>query len=531
MFTNKSKLLYYLSKFQMLFILLILTNSMTLKAQLSSLTLYMQDNSEYSLFRNRAQSYIDSILPTLDSVDSLNFFSGAGEYKAFNKFTTQWDHKLLPNGTFEDYFHAVETFYNSTILNYDYVSESSWIEIGPTKVQSSSKKGIGPVEFITIFDTDIPDSTRYMLTGSLLGGLFYSEDFGENWISTGTDQWPQSGVVSAVFDPGNHKKWYAASSGNNASGSSSWVGFTGGIYRTENQGATWYQIADQYDFRSYYTIIYKILIHPTDQNILYAATSNGIFRTSNCNAEYPTWSPVYNSFVYDLEMKPGNSQYLYATGKSGNYWSILESADNGLTFHPITSPIQIEFPQDFNDAVNALVKRHLTIEVSKARPGYLYSSSYDYGSKRFYTLDLSNQTSWTQFCQYTDLQDYGWGHAFAVEQVNNGLEVLASNSSTIARINVISGQVYYESPVHVDLEDFVYHPYNSGEVWAATHGGVEKRNQVGQTWQPKYNGLGVAQVQKFATSYTDPKYIISGLYHDGPQVTNTEYSSSNWNPN
>lgn len=52
----------------------------------------------------------------------------------------------------------------------------------------------------------------------------------------------------------------------------------------------------------------------------------------------------------------------------------------------------------------------------------------------------------------------------------------------------------------------------------------------GSSWTAKYNGAGTAITTKMATSYTNPEYVMLGLYHDGTQITRTPYSN-NWNPN
>ena len=431
----------------------------------------------------------------------------------------------------------MHTFYTESIKNYDFVTEENWKELGPKRKGESGQLGQGPVEFITIFDTGTVASTRHMLTGSLLGGLFYSDDYGESWNSTGTGtEWAQSGVISAVFHPQNYNIWFAASSGNELSGSSIMIGLTGGIYRTKDKGVTWEQIGNKDNLGGIYTIIYKILIDPINPNVLFAATSSGIFRTANCNALLPgqvAWTRVYTAFTYDIEMKPDNNQVLYATGQHGDSWKVLKSSDNGLNFSAMTKqPIDLPFPPTYNEVQGQLAAVHLTIEVSKAKPGYLYSLSRSLSTQnKFFTLNtVSPNNNWTSFHEFTDRYTFGWGHAFGVEQVVDGDEVLTAFDTKMKKIKVSTGEAVVVDPVHADLEDFAYHPYNQGEVWSATHGGVEKRPQFNQPWQPKYEGLGVAQVQKFATSYTEPKHIVTGLYHDGAQVTRTEYNKDNWNP-
>ncbi len=117
-----------------------------------------------------------------------------------------------------------------------------------------------------------------MLTGSLLSGLFYSSDYGETWNSTGTDNWEQSGCSWAVFHPTNHEVWFASSSRNSASGRSGFIGRTGGVYKTVDEGENWIKIADKDDLGGAWSIIYKIVIDPNFPNTLYVLTSKDFIK-------------------------------------------------------------------------------------------------------------------------------------------------------------------------------------------------------------------------------------------------------------
>jgi hypothetical protein len=154
-----------------------------------------------------------------------------------------------------------------------------------------------------------------------------------------------------------------------------------------------------------------------------------------------------------------------------------------------------------------------------------------------YSASLSYYTNntWTNIVSGTNMP-FGAGHAFGVEQLQNGEKILISYGTNLRRLDVLAYNPptipNYEVilPVHVDVEDVVYHPYNSNEVWICTHGGPEKSVNEGFSWTAKYNGVGTAITTKMATSYTNPEYVMLGLNHDGTQITRTPYSD-NWNPN
>ncbi len=209
------------------------------QAQLESYLQQIDNNTNYYTIRSQMYKYLDSLKNVMDSA---TFYSGAGEYKNFMKFDKHWAPRLYPDGKFHSYFEKEANFYNNTSRNYDYYTEETWKEIGPIRDAPGTlngNKGIGPMEFICIFDNGTPQSTQHLLAGSLPGGLYYSDNGGENWVSGGTEKWDRSGVGSAVFHPTDENTWYASSSGNGKRGRSSWIGMVGGIYRTYNKGLNW----------------------------------------------------------------------------------------------------------------------------------------------------------------------------------------------------------------------------------------------------------------------------------------------------
>lgn len=484
-------------------------------AQLEKLTTDIQPTWTFYDIYTPQTAYLSNLK---SSVDSATYYSGGGEYKEFKRFQNFWEPRLYPDKTFASYFLAHETYYENTSQNYSYASTEKWRELGPTK----SSVGNGPVEFLTFFDNGTAASTQYMLTGALQSGLFYSEDHGETWRPAGTDTgWRSSGCSWATFHPTDHKSWCASSSGNTRKTNSSWMGRTGGVYLTTDEGQSWERKADYNDFGEY-TKIRKLIWDPTNTNVLYVATSKGIFKTIELYNTNPTWtkipkSDILVSDIFDIELKPDDSDVLYATGYeevAGNLrWRVMKSTDNGSTW---TELLMYDGPD----------KSYLTIEVSKAKPDYLYLCKVE-NSKA--TISYHDNTSWTEIINNSNM-DFSCGNGFGVEQVQDGETFIISKSIFIKKLSINGTGPDISSINHVDVEDVVYHPYNPDEVWICTHGGPEKSINGGNTWQPKYNGVGTAMATKMATSYTNPEYVMLGLYHDGTQITRTPYSD-NWKPN
>ncbi len=173
--------------------LLIFANNST--AQLSQYIMNQDDNMSLYNIKNGMEIYLDSLE---SAQDSSTFFAEGGEYNEYMKFMYYWEMRLMPHGDFNRIFDADSMYYLNNQGNYPYFSDKAWQEVGPFE-QSS---GIGPVEYLSIFDDGTVESTQYMLVSSLLGGVFYSTDYGDNWSSTATDtQWELSGSSCAIFHP------------------------------------------------------------------------------------------------------------------------------------------------------------------------------------------------------------------------------------------------------------------------------------------------------------------------------------------
>ena len=73
---------------------------------------------------------------------------------------------------------------------------------------------------------------------------------------------------------------------------------------------------------------FKLLIHPTDHNTLFAATEQGIFKTTDGGVH---WTQPFNSDrITDIEFKPGDPTTIYAVSSTTFYRS-TNTGDNWAT--------------------------------------------------------------------------------------------------------------------------------------------------------------------------------------------------------
>lgn len=169
---------------------------------------------------------------------------------------------------------------------------------------------------------------------------------------------PLASVADVVIDPSNSNTIFIATGiadgGVTLSYSPNWALinpiYTIGVYRSTNYGNTWETINSGLmdDFYTNGGTIRKLIIDDNNPNIIFAATSNGIYRTQNALVSNPTWVNVFDGIndtdtdFRSVEFQPGNSNVLYAASTNifksidgGNTWSVMTGPNTGLDFESL----------------------------------------------------------------------------------------------------------------------------------------------------------------------------------------------------
>lgn len=176
-----------------------------------------------------------------------------------------------------------------------------------------------------------PTDPNTFWVGTPAGGLWKTTNGGTSW-TTNTDYFPVLGVSDIAVHPTNADILYLAT-GDGDLGNLS--GLTGGaegdtksigILITTDGGNTWYTTGLNWNVTDR-KLIRRLLINPSNPQILIAAASDGIWRTTDGGA---TWFNTQPGYFMDLEYKPGDPSIVYASSfnYSGNA-KIYRSTDSG----------------------------------------------------------------------------------------------------------------------------------------------------------------------------------------------------------
>lgn len=205
----------------------------------------------------------------------------------------------------------------SNKTNFKSTNEISWVHRGPGNVGGRTRA--------VVVDVSDPSHNTWF-AGSATGGAWKTTDAGQSWENISQDI-PYHAVPTIVQSTQFPDVLFIGT-GESFPGS---IGTTGGgVFKSVDKGENWVQLeatAANENFR----YVNRLCLHPSDTNILLAATTTGIYRTSDGGS---TWDEVYESLysVEDIKADTSDFNTLYA---GVNSFGIVRSNDGGLTWNAV----------------------------------------------------------------------------------------------------------------------------------------------------------------------------------------------------
>jgi hypothetical protein len=189
----------------------------------------------------------------------------------------------------------------------------SWTVVGPSSI-SNGENFLGRTESVAFHPTD--PETFYV--GTATGGLWRTTNLGVSWTSL-TDHLPSLSVASVVVQQNNPNIIYILTG--DGDGGAQWGYYvkerSSGVFRSTDGGNTWQTTGLNWNRSDADRYGYKLIQSPTNSNLLLAATSDGLWRTTNGGAD---WTRVITGNVTDVIFRPGNANNVAAvTYQSGSF--------------------------------------------------------------------------------------------------------------------------------------------------------------------------------------------------------------------
>ncbi|HEY9115262.1 MAG TPA: T9SS type A sorting domain-containing protein [Bacteroidales bacterium] len=491
-----------------------------------------QTNFQSDLLRN--SQYYDSLI----SVRGIDSMQGTG-YTQYQRWFRYWAPKLLPDKDYSDYQSDLLEYaqqYSAPISSI--AGNINWNLVGPDgEGEYMGDKYTGQIHYIY-------RKGQTLFACSPVGGLFISNDDGDNWENAGTDKGlPRSGVSSVVVDKYNY--WYVTTgNGESYLGNFIWQQSIG-VYRSKDQGASWNLIGlDKYKPYSApeFTIqnMRKVVdISPINSNStsLIVATTHGLFRINNANQSSPNISRLIDNEFYDIEPDLGNPDYFYASGSGTTGVYKINRTNNTYT--------NLGFPfQEVNIPTSQILNQRITIETTITDADYLYAiytiRIKDQKDKSF--LYIYNNEQWTlrgalpQSLNGEAFSGYARSLGWDMGHINEETVLIGSNVSPYYLVSNCNGPGELTS---IDLDYPNEKPHDDchfillegdNKIWAGTDGGVVHGTITGQAidWQIKNKGLGVATIEHMDAIFSSNKsFVTSGQFDCGSFVYETN-DEINW---
>lgn len=424
----------------------------------------------------------------------------------------------------------------SDALQMDLPTTAPWSELAPLNFA-------GRILCVAIH----PTIANTMFVGSASGGLWKTTTGGTggaggiSWQNVPTG-FPVLGVASIAFNPTNGNEMYIGTGEvySVAPPATGTIGHGGperlyrgsygiGILKTTDGGASWTKVLNF--SASNLKGVSDILIHPTNTQIVFAATTDGIYRTTNGGT---TWSLIHNVVLANkIEFQPGNPDVLYAgVGNLGSTGSGIYKSTNANAVTPTFIKLGGGLPTTISGKIE--------IAVTPVNTSYIYASI---GNSPLIQTDpeglyrsTDGGTTWTlRNTNTTVIGGQGWyGHDIAVGRTNANLVLWGElnffrstdggtnitqtgtwsnwnvNNTTVGTLTEGSGTGY----VHADVHAIVASPYDAtgNTFFICTDGGLFRTTNGGSNFNTLNGGLNTSQIySNAAISATDRNYMILGL--------------------
>ena len=490
----------------------------------------LQNDKSFSSYAKEMMRYVRG--------NQARYADGSPEKKFFEKQEKFLARQLLylegrqeANGDIANYTKKTFAAYNQYEANRatnrtEASAYGLWSVVGPNNMTTSvtsSATGIGRVDRIAFHPTDA--NTIY--AGTPAGGIFKSTTGGNSWSNLNSYM-PSLGVSGLVVSWADANDIYVLTGdGDSNLGDGGFVqGFdyirpSIGVLKSTDGGVTWQQTGD-FGLAGFF-VGFKLVQSPSNANVLIAATSQGLFRTTNGGTSWTLVSPNSNTY-YDIEWRPGSSTRVYAATGSTFYMS----TDGGASF--------VNSNANFDVAIGTCSR--IAIAVTPVNSSYVYVFAGQnlgngvYDNKGVYRStdagdNFTQRTSSNSIV--TGLPNYMHNIAVASNNVNivltGSLDIWRSTNgaSTFALSNQRSDATL-SNYAHDDVHEVTYNPLDDA-LYIGCDGGVFKSTDDGVSYSAKYSGMNATQYYHFDVSTLDESYMFGGAQDNGghyrPGATST----------
>jgi len=399
----------------------------------------------------------------------------------------------------------------------------AWDFIGPVNVGGR----VVDIEFN-------PSDPNIVYAGFATGGVFKSTDMGNNWFPV-FDSLAVLTVGDIAIDPQNPDVVYVGTGEANG-GHNNFPG--GGVFKSTNAGLTW-----QFLGLEQTTSIGRVLVHPTNSNIVYLAAVGSYFSPNEERGVYKStdggnsWNKSLfisdSTGAIDIIINPTNPDRMMATMWErvrrpnashlyGPSSGIYRTTNGGTNWNLIPPSAGLPDPSSQNVG-------RIGLSISLSNPDIVYSL-YNDGVEiisLYKSTDFGN--SWTD----VDLDDelnvcftcFSWYFGQVRVHPTNPDQVYVLDVQFMVSTN--SGDSWTERNIsHVDHHALAFHPTNPNFAICGNDGGINISTNAGLNWGSPIQ-IPATQFYEIGLDANNPLAYYGGTQDNGTNRTQ-DSGLNNW---
>ncbi|MFC2119039.1 hypothetical protein ACFLSY_10390, partial [Bacteroidota bacterium] len=433
-------------------------------------------------------------------------------FKIFKRWEYRMERRILPDGTIPPVDQTWNNFQDYLTSHPGSLKNSSpWHELGPrVLVGGGGYDGLGRINSIGFH----PSDQNTIFIGTPSGGLWVSNDGGSNW-TTHTDNLPTLGISDIQINYNNPDIMYIGT-GDRDGGDASGMG----VMKSIDGGLTW-------DFAKEgmgNTTVNMMALHNTNPSIIIAATSNGIYKTTDAGSNWIRKSQ--DADFKDLKYKPDDMMVVYAA-KTGDFYRSIDGGETWAESGMDSLPSSGRFVFGVTPANDSIV--YVAVASSSFRGLY---ESRDFGVTFTEKSDSPNIMGYSRTGDDNRSQS-SYDFCIAVNPNNENIIIVGG----INQWRSINGGVTWTCvghwtgsgsvpEVHADQHTMYYSPID-GKLYIGNDGGIYVTPDNGTSWTELSEGLGISQVYKIGQSATQKDKVVNG-YQDNGTMTYMGNDGLSW---
>jgi len=382
----------------------------------------------------------------------------------------------------------------------------AWSQLGPN-ITAGGYNGLGRLSVIVFHPTD----ANTFWVGAPAGGLWITETGGNSWTAL-TDSNEVLGV-SAIVIPSDYETSNTIYIG--TGDRDAFDNYGVGVLKSTDAGLNWNSTGLTFNPADG-EVVNKMLIDPNNNNIIYAATTDGLYKTTDAGLN---WNKISTYEFIDIEFHPTNSQIIYGSSRNAGY--IRKTDDGGSSWTSVFS-------------VSTAKRIELTVSTAAPDVVYALASNASNGLKGIYKSTDSGDNfsliyddkpilNWSEDGTGTNNGQGWYDLSFAVDPtdadvlycggVNTWKSVDGGVTWNISNHWYGGGGV---QAVHADKHFFLFRP-GSSEFYECNDGGVYSTSD-GSSWTDLSNGLIISQMYGLSVSQNNSGISLSGLQDNGTKM-------------